>query len=100
MAGHDEQKLIAALQDHTRDVEGLLAENFALQTLLLRIASASAEQPDLHPLVLDAFDDAARFVRRECLERDRMFEALEVIERMRLAFKGPGQSPPRASTRP
>ncbi len=99
MEGHDEQRLIAALQDHTRDVEGLLAENFALQALLLRIASASAEKPDLHPLVREAFDDAASFVRRECLERGRMLEALEVIERLRLAFKGPGKSPSRTSTR-
>ena len=38
-----------ALGEHTHDVEGLVAENFALQAILLRLAAATAERPDLRP---------------------------------------------------
>ena len=100
MAGEDEQKLTAALQDHARSVADLLAENFALQALLLRIAAATQERPDLRLFVLEAFEDAAAFVRQTYLKRDGLLEALEVIDRMRIAFEGPEKPSPRPATRP
>jgi hypothetical protein len=86
MPQEDERSLIAILDDHTGDVEGLLAENFALQALLLRIAAASANQPALRPVILQAFEEAATFVERVCLRRGHMTEAVAVIERLRVAF--------------
>jgi hypothetical protein len=88
MAREDEPSLIAFLGDHTREVEILMAENFALQALLLRIAAASVDQPALRPVVLQALDEAASFVEQVCLRRGHMTEAVAVIERVRAAFAG------------
>ena len=88
MAQQDEKALVNLLGDHARDMEGLIAENFALQAILLRLAAAAAEQPDLRPAIVEAFDDAASFIRRAALRQGRVTEALDVIERMRAAFTG------------
>ena len=69
MAQPDEQALAGLLGDHARDVEGLVAENFALQAILLRLAAATAERPDLRPVVVDAFDEAASFIRQAVLRQ-------------------------------
>ena len=63
----NEQTLIKALQDHRRDLESLTAETFALQAVILQMATAMANRPDLRPMVLQAFDDAAGLVARMSL---------------------------------
>jgi hypothetical protein len=88
MTQQDDEHLIAFLHEHTQDMEGLLAENLALQALLLRIAAASADQPALRLVVLQAMDEAASFVEEVCLRRGHMTEAVAVVERLRAAFAG------------
>ncbi len=88
----DEQTLIEALQDHRRDLENLTAETFALQAIILQMATAMANRPDLRPLVLQAFDDAAGLVARMSLREDKpstfVSQSLETIDRFREAFTG------------
>jgi hypothetical protein len=93
MAQPDEEALVSLLGDHARDMEGLIAENFALQAILLRLAAATAERPDLRPALLEAFEEAASFIQQTVLRQGRVTEALEVVERMRAAFTGCGTSP-------
>lgn len=88
MAQPDELALAGLLGEHTHDVEGLVAENFALQAILLRLAAATAERPDLRPAFVEAFDEAERFIQRTLLRQGGATEALEVVERMRAAFTG------------
>jgi hypothetical protein len=88
MALEDNEALAALLEDHTRDVGGLMAESFAHQALLLRLVAASAGEPALRPIVLQAFDETARFVERVCLRRGYLTEAVSVCEHMRAAFTG------------
>jgi hypothetical protein len=95
MAQPDEEALVNLLGDHARDVESLIAENFALQAILLRLAAAAAERPDLRPALVEAFEEAASFIQQTVLRQGRVTEALEVVERMRAAFTGRGTSPPR-----
>ncbi len=88
----DEQTLIKALQDHRRDLESLTAETFALQAIILQIATAMANRPDIRPMVLQAFDDAAGLVARMSLREDKpstfVSQSLETIDRFREAFTG------------
>ena len=95
MAQPDEEALVNLLGDHARDVESLIAENFALQAILLRLAAAAAERPDLRPALVEAFEEAASFIQRAALRRGRATQALEVVDRLRAAFTGRGTSPPR-----
>ncbi len=88
----DEQTLIEALQDHRRNLESLTAETFALQAIILQMATAMANRPDLRPVVLQAFDDAAGLVARMSLREDKpstfVSQSLGVIDRFREAFTG------------
>ncbi len=94
----DKRELETALASQRREIISLRAETFALQAVITHLAEGLVERPDLRPMLLKAFDDAATKVAHMILMKegksaDPLPEALEVIDRFRDAFAGSHTQP-------
>ncbi len=90
----DKREREKALASQRREIINLRAETFALQAVITHLAEGMVERPDLRPILLKAFDNAANHVAHMILTKegrssDFLPEALEVIDRFRDAFAGP-----------